>query len=369
LPGVIYEEAIKFSEDIDKVYVIVFHSTFSTTSLSKKIIVHSVPLKFEENITILSLSVILNFFILTPLLIWIILKNKINLIRADDIVLTGLPAIVAGKITGRHVIIFIAGSLEETLHNKLIRLGAKKTTIDLVLRFSRELERLVIRHSDFVFAVTSNLTQRVRNYGAQKTLWTPSFVNFSLFKPINNQKRPKKTFKVLFVGRLEPEKGVNILIDAAHILRGKNIEFIIVGDGTLRRKIEEAITRLNLKNLKLLGSKPHTEMPKIYNQADVFVLPSFTEGAPVSMLEAMACGLPTIVTPVGIIPELMVNRIHALIIPKGDAKALATAINQLFEDEELKEKIQRNGRELILKKFSGYVERHLKVYKNLVSAR
>jgi len=123
-----------------------------------------------------------------------------------------------------------------------------------------------------------------------------------------------------------------------------------------------------LTNVRILGSKAHKEMPSIYNWADIYVLPSFTEGMPVAMLEAMACQKPVIVTPVGVIPELLRNEVHALIIPCGDIQKLIDAIRRLASNKELRERIAVNGRNLVSEKFNNYIEIHLEVYAELLGA-
>jgi len=87
---------------------------------------------------------------------------------------------------------------------------------------------------------------------------------------------------------------------------------------------------------------------------------------PVAMLEAMACQKPVVVTPVGVIPELLKNEVHALIIPSGDVSELINAIQRLTTDRGLREGIAANGRKLVLEKFSNYIEIHLKAYARLL---
>jgi len=311
---------------------------------------------------------IVGYFTLIPLVAVLILKNKINVVRADDVLLTGFPTSIACKITRTPFVIFVAGSLEDTLKHKLVAIKARDIVVTCALKISRVIEAFVVKCSDHVFAITSSLIQRATVLGAKNVSWTPSFLNLSRFKPSTHHREHNENIRVLYVGRLEPEKGADLLLDVASKLKNEKIEFVIVGDGSLRKRMLETVNALNLRNIKIVGSKAHIEMPSIYHAADIFVLPSFTEGMPVAMLEAMACQKPVIVTPVGVVPELLKDEVHALIIPSGDVDRLVEAIERLVKNRALRERIAVNGQKLVSEKFCHYTQDHLKVYENLLKS-
>jgi L-malate glycosyltransferase len=138
---------------------------------------------------------------------------------------------------------------------------------------------------------------------------------------------------LLAVGRLVPSKAHSILIDAmpAVLKQFPNAKTGICGDGIMHSQLEAQIQALELKNsVKLLGHSDYVE--KFLASADIFVMPSFWEGLPIALLEAMSAGLPVIATKVEGIDEVVVEGENGLLIPTGDVQALANAIIKLLAD-------------------------------------
>ncbi|MFC2154206.1 glycosyltransferase, partial [Candidatus Altiarchaeota archaeon] len=95
-----------------------------------------------------------------------------------------------------------------------------------------------------------------------------------------------------------------------------------------------------------LGQKEKDELPKIFFNSDVFVLPSIWEGLPLSLLEALAAGLPIISTNVGDIPNICRDGVNSIIIPPKDSKSLANAMQRLLLDEKLRNEFGRKSQEI-----------------------
>ena len=145
-------------------------------------------------------------------------------------------------------------------------------------------------------------------------------MNFSSnSRKVNNH----EPFKVLFVGTLQLRKGVQYLLKAKKLLRHKKIEFRLVGPSLLS---QSAMNELRAE-LDVVGSVPRTEVAKHYAWADVFVLPTLSEGSANVVYEAMAAGLPVITTPNA--GSSVRNGENGLIVPVRDAEALADAIIML----------------------------------------
>jgi glycosyltransferase involved in cell wall biosynthesis len=146
-----------------------------------------------------------------------------------------------------------------------------------------------------------------------------------------------------FVGRLVPEKNVTNLVLAIKILVEKyniNAKLIIIGDGPLRKYIEKLINVLNLHdNIKILGWIPRQALPMYYRKFKILVLPSFTEGLPYTILEAMACGTPILATPVGAIPDIIREDITGFLLDSFNAEDVARKIAEILtiKEERLKE--------------------------------
>lgn len=147
---------------------------------------------------------------------------------------------------------------------------------------------------------------------------------------------------LLCVGRLVNAKGQGVLVQAADILVKKNKEFVIqfVGDGPDRLSLETFVKERKLeKYIQFLGKVNHDQVQKLQREADVFVLPSFAEGIPVVLMEAMASGTPCVTTHITGIPELFTHQEDGLLVRPGNSKMLADALGELLHNQEYAESI------------------------------
>ena len=180
------------------------------------------------------------------------------------------------------------------------------------------------------------------------------------------------TFLIGFVGRLHPQKGVEILLEAFARCHPehKNSFLLIVGEGELQNRLEAYATSLGITNqILFLGSRK--EIPEILVSLDLFVLPSLWEGLPMVLLEAMAAGLPVIATSVGGTPEVVVDGTTGYLVPPEDADKLATAILQLAENPELRMNFGKAGRARVEKNFSirEMVKKIEQLYRDLLALK
>src|SRR5207253_1592294 len=110
--------------------------------------------------------------------------------------------------------------------------------------------------------------------------------------------------RVLFVGRLTPEKAPHLLVEAVGGLPRGSVEARIIGAGPAQQSLERSVSQLGLGDtVAVLGPRGQDELLEHYEWADVFCLPSFAEGVPVVLMEAMATGLPVVTTQIAGIPE------------------------------------------------------------------
>lgn len=144
--------------------------------------------------------------------------------------------------------------------------------------------------------------------------------------------------EILFLGNLTERKGVWELIDAMQFVEGAVLNF--VGgeeDIGIFQQVEELVEKNNLQNKIIIhGPKYGDDKNDFLGNSDVFVLPSYAEGLPISLLEAMAKGIPVIVTPVGGIPAVVSNQQEGILVKVGDKKELADAINRLVQNPNLR---------------------------------
>ncbi len=163
-------------------------------------------------------------------------------------------------------------------------------------------------------------------------------------------KEPKEELSIppslLFIGRLAPEKGLPYLIEALVLCsqQGLVLNLVLVGDGS-EQELREQISRYGLKEqVCFKGYVPLGErLWDLYRQADIFVLPSLSEGQGKVLIEAQACGLPIIATRVGGIPTIIKDGVNGLLVQPRSPEAIAKAIQRLLESPELRKRLSRNA--------------------------
>lgn len=206
---------------------------------------------------------------------------------------------------------------------------------------------------------TSNLEPLTSDY-SDKIIINYHGVDLRRFAPIqvtSHQSPVTRKFKILSVGSLLECKGFEYLIDACKILKEEGIEFecTIAGGGRLEHNLKCQISNLKLDNeVKLTGYITQDKLIPIYKQADVFVLamvPEIHWGIPNVLLEAMAAGVPVVCTMLPSIPELVEDGKTGFIIPAKDSTAIALAVEKLYKDKELRERIVVSGRKVVEEKF------------------
>jgi glycosyltransferase involved in cell wall biosynthesis len=156
--------------------------------------------------------------------------------------------------------------------------------------------------------------------------------------------------RVVCLGRLSPEKGQLVLVEAIDMLRaaGRDVHLELVGAGPDSDRIMREIERRQLADaIRLVGELDHPEVVDRLLAADVCCLPSFAEGIPVSMMEAMALGVPVVASHVGGVPELAVDHCTAITVAPGDATALAHALGELADHPELRARLAGAARRAV----------------------
>ncbi|MDI6807244.1 MAG: glycosyltransferase family 4 protein, partial [Candidatus Aenigmarchaeota archaeon] len=147
------------------------------------------------------------------------------------------------------------------------------------------------------------------------------------------------------------------------------IKLIIVGkDKTYEKYLEYLIDKYKVrKKVELLGKIPFFKLPEFYSAADLFVLPSLSEGLPKVVLEALACGTPIVATAVSGIPEIIEHEKTGLLVPPTDYLALVNAIKYAIENENGMKKMAKRGRKFIIKNFSWKKAAHtsIEIYKSV----
>ena len=196
-------------------------------------------------------------------------------------------------------------------------------------------------------------------------------INIAQFQPRIDRQAVRKSLglgesdKVVgIVGRLVPEKAHVDFIEAIEILRQEQEEIkgLIVGEGTLLGALQKRVKVAGLEH-HVLFTGFRSDLPALYQAMDIFVMTSLREGFPLTILEAMAAGVPVIATAVGGVKECIEDGEDGLLIPPGDSTALAGAISRVLKDPSFAEFMIRNAKRKVQSHFS--VERMVKEHESL----
>jgi glycosyltransferase involved in cell wall biosynthesis len=183
---------------------------------------------------------------------------------------------------------------------------------------------------------------------------------------INQKAKNSKTKIVLFAGLMVGRKGVEKIIRMADILRNEDVIFVLAGDGPEKDKYIAEAKRLGLsKKLLFLGWRK--DMPRLYQAADLLVLPAEGEGLPGVVMEAMSYGVPCVASNIPCIPDLIRNGISGYLCNKDAPKDFAEKIQKLIRNDSLRQKMGKNAL-LDIKKFDWdvIIKKYEELYNDLL---
>lgn len=242
-----------------------------------------------------------------------------------------------------------------------------------------------LKSVDLVIGCSDYLTNQVRKYlphVKSQTIYNGADIHhFTISNDHDNKRTNKKDIKqILFVGRISPEKGVHVLIDAFNkvVSRYPQVQLKLVGSetalvpwytldredpqiqnlrpyyqGSYRSHLQNRLTSTAASSVFFLGKVPHFELFEYYQQADIFIFPSvWNEAFGMPIVEAMSMGLPVIATRGGAFPELVEDEKTGLLVERGDADALAEAILRLLGDDNLRIAMREAGQQRAVEKFA-----------------
>ncbi len=258
------------------------------------------------------------------------------------------------------------------------------TAEDAKMRLYNQLDRFSLRACDLVVTVCHPFARQVQAVGVppEKIRVIPNgiaadFLNVSDRRKVEwrNQFSIAPEESVIFTaGRLSPEKGHQYLIEAAAQLArsGGNLRWkmLIAGSGVLEKSLAAQIQAAGLQDsVKLVGHQP--EVKPLFGIADIFVLPSLSEGSPMVLLESMAAEVPIVATNVGGIPEAVENGESALLVPHSDSRALSDALARLLKDRDYAQRLAESAFVRVRKNFSPalYNERVLNAFESVLKQK
>jgi glycosyltransferase involved in cell wall biosynthesis len=253
------------------------------------------------------------------------------------------------------------------------------------------LEGYSTRRADRVIAISGELYTRIRDemhINPDRIDIVHHAVDTTKYRCVDSDVRQRLEISpdiplVLFVGRLEARKGVDVLCQAIPevVKRIPEAMFLFIGrdtntaseSGSMRSHLlKEATNGGFFDRVRFLDFMPPDELVSFYSACDVFVLPSFQEGSSMAIIEAMACGRPVVATATGSVTELNLDGTNGIAVPAGDVSRLAEAVVKLLLlSEGEKRVVAERNRELVEREFaiSRWVEEVLEVYEKALDAR
>jgi glycosyltransferase involved in cell wall biosynthesis len=260
----------------------------------------------------------------------IIRNHKPDLVHAQDLRM-GFPAWLI-KIT--FSVPYIIWGRGEDVNNP-----------DLLLRLTTP---ELLRNASAILALTENMRMKMREKTTRAVEVIPNGIEITKAGTIPPDHFSADTGKkIIFVGRLIPVKGIPYLLEAMTKVCKKipDVRLIIVGEGEEKDRLKALSHQLGIeKSVRFVGTLPHDEIPSCLQRADVFVLPSRSEGFPNVIAEAMSAGLPVVASRTGGIPDIIVNQENGFLVEAGDTGTMADRIVLLLQDDSLRKTISQNNK-------------------------
>lgn len=227
------------------------------------------------------------------------------------------------------------------------------------------IERWLYRHCDHALVTTRQDVQYLQkkyHLAQSKIDVLPNFVDTQLFRPM--PKMPKYKNRLLFIGRLHPQKNLLLLLES---IQGTKITLDIIGGGPLQAKLQDYAQRHKIR-LNLLKPKKHAALPTIINRYLLFVLPSKYEGSPKSLLETMSCGLCCIASDIAPHREIIEQDKNG-ILTKPTVPTLRKAILKGLASPQKCQDLGCAARQTILKKYDLQIlaQQELEIYEKIIT--
>lgn len=241
--------------------------------------------------------------------------------------------------------------------------------INYKMQLSPELYIDVFENAAKVVFVSNAILDKAKDYGysGNNAIVSPNGVDLDNFKLLDKNKIKielgLKNKVVGFVGNLLPVKRADKLPEIFYeINKQKEVDFLVVGDGPLKKEIEQRCKEKNL-NVLFTGKIPHDEIPKYMNAMDVMILPSRNEGFGAVVIEAQSCGVPVVGSDNGGIPEAVGN--GGIIVKEGDyfEKRFATAVIELLDNPIDSETLRQRSLSF---SWQNIVNKELEIYEKLI---
>ena len=315
----------------------------------------------------------LEMILIAPFLVlWLIFRHQIHVIVAQS-PYEGLSGAVAKIVAGwfrRNVVLIVEshGDFETGLF-----LQRRVLLADAYRVIMRQAARFTFAHADLLRAVSNSTRQQLEHWKSDQPIFQfVAWTDIEVFARIGNDRQETCSPTFLYAGVLIPRKGVIHLVNALALLVKDfpTATLIIAGkeaNEEYTAELKAQVEQLGLgKSVQFTGEVSHGQLAQLMGQVSVFVLPTYSEGLPRVIFEAMAAGLPVIATAVSGIPDIVRDGKTGFLVPPGDESALAANMRRMIEHPQ---ETQEMGRQAYLFARTFFsTEQYIQWYQNMFEA-
>lgn len=308
------------------------------------------------SLTRFSIFQLFRIFFIQVKMCWMLIKisNEVNIvifyIGGANLL---LPVFVAKKILRKKVATSAIGRGSLSYKNSIKGdVYLKGSIIKGVFKIIEELEELIFYLSDIIIVESTNVIDFL-NLEKYKMKIVPNGARY-IDSSFQMNIQPTERYSVVgYIGRLDVGKGAMNFVESIPLISAKsnNLKFVVGGRGPLFNDIERFININNLHNVDLLGWIDHGKMNNFLNGIKLYVLPSYSEGLPTVILEAMACGTPVLATPVGGIPDIIKDCETGFLMENNSPECIAANVIRALEHPDL-EGVAERARALVEREFT-----------------
>ena len=292
----------------------------------------------------------------------IVKKEKIKLIHAHWIIPQGIIAVIYKKFINKDVKILA------TIHGADIY--SFRNSI------GRFLKKFILNNIDELTVVSNAIREEVIKLGYKRNIYVyPMGIDTRLFSPDKKDGKLKERLGIkeefiLFVGGIIERKGISFLIKAMPKIVDEFpfIKLVVVGDGNLKSEMIRLVNALNISdNVIFTGVIPHDQLPSYFSTADLFILPSLSEGFGLVVIEALSCGTLAITSDLKPIHDIIIDNETGFFLEKLTPEDITKKIIWILRNKENLKHVSEKGREFVVKSYDWaiVIENYGKIIRSL----
>ncbi|MFX0203921.1 MAG: glycosyltransferase family 4 protein [Candidatus Hodarchaeota archaeon] len=304
---------------------------------------------------------------------WVKLLEIIKGVNPDIVHSHGTKENIVSKISGFLLgipVIPVYHCNYKQIGSNNVEIGFKRMMYETI--YLDILERLTSSIVPKNIAVSGSVRDNIRRFGIPvgriDVIYSGVNIDDFELKRVNLRRRRNK-IRIVSISRIDEGKGIRDIIEAAKGIEEKeiNFEFNLVGDGHLVANYQRLVNSYNLGGkVKFLGYMKNIR--EVLLASDIFVSASYSEGFPLTIVEAMACGLPVVVTDAGGVTEIVDDKVNGLVVEKGNRQQLKESLLLMMKNSTVRWEYGRKGREKVVANFSmdRMIAQYISVYETIL---